>query len=90
MIKSDYIDSLPKIHCYVCGKVVTINADRGKHRNDFTENGSRHFRFFCATCANACYDAAVERGEVLHGWTLAPRWFGSACVTIRRRAEKVK
>lgn len=90
MINSNYVDSLPRIHCYVCGKVVTINADRGKHRNDNLGSRRRHFRFFCEICAELYYQNALKLGELSIGWVMAPRWYGRAAVTLRRRAEKVK
>jgi len=81
-------DPLPKIHCYVCGKVVTIHAARGKHSLDFLEGGSRRFRFFCETCAYDLYERALANGYLEHGWTLAPKWFADACVTLRRREQR--
>jgi len=81
-------DPLPKIYCHVCGKEVTINADRGKHILDSTLGPLKRYRFFCATCANACYQAALDRGHVLHGWVFAPRWFAQACLTLERRAQR--
>jgi len=81
-------EPLPRIFCSVCGAEVTINADRGKHSNDFTNQGPKRYRFFCAQCAHDCYNAAVKRGQVLEGWILAPRWFGEACVTLDRHKRK--
>jgi len=88
MITAPFNEPLPKLHCHVCGKVVTINADRGKYRRDFLDKGPKRFRFYCSICADNAYKAAVKRGYVIHGWILAPKWFGRACVTIRRRIRQ--
>ena len=81
---------LPKIHCHVCGCEVTIDADRGKHFGELNGERVRRFRFFCETCAEYCYQQALKRGKLHTGWVMAPRWYGRAAVTLRRRAEKVK
>jgi len=85
---SSYTDTLPKLHCYVCGKEVTINADHGKYSRDNPPGADKHYRFFCDTCADQLCQAALDRGHLIHGWILAPAWFARAALELRRREAK--